>query len=77
MSDQGSFSLELGVHVGKLHCTCGGCCLFVCCNKLMSLQKSMQEKKGLRLCVDLGFGFFFFWFFFVLFFLFFWGFVFS
>lgn len=37
----------------------GGCCLFVCCNKLISLQKSMQEKKGLRLCVDLGFGFIF------------------
>ncbi len=37
----------------------GGCCLFVCCNELVSLQKSMQEKKGLRLCVDLGFGFFF------------------
>ncbi len=58
MSDQGSFSLEFGVHVGKLHCTCGGCRLFVCCNKLVSLLKSMQEKKGLRLCVDLGLGFF-------------------
>jgi len=76
MSDQGSFSLEFGVHVGKLHCTCGGCCLFVCLfvcfNKLISLQKSMQEKRCLRLCVDLGFGSFF-WFFFVLFFLFFGG----
>ncbi len=58
ISDQGSFSLEFGVRVGKLHCTCGGCCLFVCCNKLTSLQKSMQEKKGLRLCLDLGFGVF-------------------